>query len=332
MGSKTNPIEDEAADWMLRAQLGMDADERARWQTWLDRDPTHRAAYDRLALAWSALDQLAEAPAMLAMREQARRPVAANDDRPPRRWWGMAAAASLLLLAGGGWWWTQGAPEPLVFSTDHGAMRSLALTDGSQLTLDAESEISVIMTARRRLIRLDRGQAYFKVAHDAARPFVVIAGTRAVVALGTEFDVKARDGLITVALTQGRVRVGDARTDTAALRPDGGAAGTELSVGQTLSYDNRTGITRLTANSAEAAADWRAGRLHFDHTPLSSVVADINRYAPTPIRLSDPALGAWPVSGVFRADNAQGLLDALPLLFPLRVERRADVILIRHAE
>lgn len=332
MGSKTNPIEDEAADWMLRAQLGMDADERVRWQAWLERDPAHRAAYDRLAIAWSALDQLAEDPAMLAMREQARRPVAANDDRPPRRWRGLAAAASLLLMAGGGWWWTQSAPEPLVFSTGHGAMRNIALADGSQLMLDAESRISVTMTPRRRLIRLDRGQAYFKVAHDAARPFVVTAETRAVVALGTEFDVKARDGLITVALTQGRVRVGDARTDTAALRPDGGAAGTELSVGQTLSYDNRTGITRLTANSAEAAADWRAGRLHFDHTPLSSVVSDINRYAPTPIRLSDPALGAWPVSGVFRADNAQGLLDALPLLFPLRVERRADVILIRRAE
>lgn len=316
-------VEDAAADWLM-AEADGTCDTQAR-DAWLAADPQHGATYRRLARAWGMLDGLQDDPAMAAMRAQALEPVAR---RAP--WWGIALAASL--VAGMTGWWTlaQRDVAPMTYTSAHGQTRSLALADGSQIMLDADSAVSVTLSAGRRSISLDRGQAYFRVAHDTARPFVVTAGPRAVVALGTEFDVKRGAAQIAVALTQGRVRVGPA-DQAATMRPDRPGAGDELAVGQTLLFDTGTGATQITAAGATEAADWRAGRLHFDRTPLAQALADFNHYAPVPIQLADPHLASLPVSGVFRADNADGFVRALSLLFPIRVERRADRVMLSPA-
>jgi transmembrane sensor len=329
-------IDEAAADWLLRELDGLSPDELVQRDRWLAGHPGHGAALARLRQAWTAVGDLADDPQVVDMRAAALETTApatapATPAPPPRGparrgWLPWAAAASFALaFAAGGWIMLHPAtPAPLELVAGQGSPREFALADGSKVTLDAASRLAVTMDAGERHLRLEGGQAYFVVAHDAARPFVVEAGGRAVVALGTEFGVRQEQGVVTVALTQGRVRVGPADAGAAGLRPDTGAAGTELSPGQTLTFDPATGLATIARQQADAATDWRRGLLRFDHTPLASVIADFNRYGPDRLVLADPALGTLPVSGQFRSDNQAGLLRALPLLFPLKVARGAD--------
>jgi transmembrane sensor len=335
-------IAETAAGWLIRDMEGIDLAARREMERWLAQDPAHAAAFERMRRNWVAAGALGETPAIRKLREESLRPIAntvANDDNEglsaatvspaapqARRWAPWAIAASLIVALGAGGWLAIRPMEPsaLVLASGQGERRVFTLADGSQVTLDAKSRLSVRLTGAERRLTLDSGRAYFVVAHDPAHPFVVSAGNRSVVALGTEFGVQQDNGLVTVALTQGRVRVGDASAGSARLRPDTGEDGTELTAGQTLTFNTESGRTTILAMPAEAATGWRNGLLHFDHTPLAGVIAEFNRYGPARIDLVDPSLGSLPVSGQFRAENERGLLDALPLLFPVRVDYRAD--------
>jgi transmembrane sensor len=318
-----------AADWHLRLSLGLDAEQQARFDAWLAQSPAHGQAFAQIERAWQASGFLAQDPTIKALREKAMAPA------PSRRPWWLAVAASVaLLVAGGGAWWAiRPDADPVIeMGSGMGQTREFALADGSRVTLDAQSAVTARFGARSRVLELTKGRAFFAVAHDPARPFVVRAGSQAVVALGTHFDVRRDERGMSVALTEGRVRVGQAQGDCAALRPDSGAVGTELTAGQILFYDQASGVSRVMSGRAEQAAAWRSGRLHFDHTPLSGVVADFNRYGPAQIRLGDAGLGDLPVSGVFSASNQDGLLAALPALYPVRVERRGREIVLHRVK
>lgn len=319
----TTAIQHAAADWLLREINGLDAEGIEARDRWLAEHPDHRSIHAGLKRAWGALDAVADDPQILALREEALRP-----SRWSGRWWSLGLAASLVAGLTGWWGWSQREAPPMVYETGHAQTRDLALSDGSHILLDAESRVSVRMGKDLRAISLDRGQAYFTVAHAPQRPFVVTAGTRAIEALGTQFDVKRAAGRMTVALTQGRVRVGPADTAPDDLRPGSPGRGDELSAGQRLTFDTGTGVSTIAPDGALAASDWRQGRLHFDRTPLADVLADFNRHIPVPIRLADPQLGRLPISGIFSSDNAEGFLRALPLLFPLRVDHHRDVVIL----
>ena len=220
--------------------------------------------------------------------------------------------------------WPQG-PAPEAASTSHPTLvvsqpARQVLPDGSVVELKDGAVISVAFTADVRRVRLERGEAHFAVARNAALPFVVSAGDVAVRAIGTEFAVGLQGRRVDVLVTEGRVAVESATPGAPALaRLDAGqAAVVELAA--------LTSTTESTVPPDEQRSRlaWRVPRIELSRTPLAEVVACFNRYGSVRLELADPALGTLQLSGVLRPDSPHALLHILKNDFGLRENRRAD--------
>ncbi|MGA0607564.1 FecR family protein [Phenylobacterium sp. VNQ135] len=311
-------LHDIAAEWFARSR-GADwsAAEAERMEAWLAADPRHRASYDDVAEAWAASREIAASPAVRGLRGEA----LAAFRRPKRRrmpaWLQLAAAVLAFVVLGAGVLtatrFTSPTPDVQVYRTDVGERATVTLADGSQATLNTASALAVEYTPTRRGLRLISGEAWFDVAKNPSRPFVVTAGAHTVTATGTSFDVRLGTDRLAVAVSEGRVVV--AAADETPL--------TAVTAGQ----QAQVGGGRVTLSSGgPLAGDWRGGRLQFEAVTLAQAVAEMNRYRRTPIVLDDPGVGALRVSGVFEAGEDSGFLDALPLTHPVRVTPSAQAV------
>jgi len=322
-----DPLMEAAAEWLMREIDGLDASSLAARDAWLAASPDHAAAFARIRSGWDAAGLLVETPVV----QEARHTALSSQRRA--RWPVAVAACFALAMVGAAAWRTLDGSAPsierTVLETRLGEQANATLSDGSQITLDTDSRVETAFDAGHRNLVLVRGQAFFNVAHDRSRPFIVRAGEREVVAVGTRFDVFTEATRITVALTQGRVRVEPAGT---ASKPALQNEGTELGEGQTLVFQRTSGQTLITRDDQVAQTDWQQGRLHFNETPLGDAVARFNRYGSRRLVLDDPTLAAMPISGVFEARNGPAFAQALAALFPVTVETRSNAIVVRRIE
>ena len=170
---------------------------------------------------------------------------------------------------------------------------------------------------QQRRIELERGEAYFEVAREPARPFVVFAGNKRVVAVGTQFSVRREGDGITVAVTEGKVRI--EATDAPAT---GGSPEVFLTAG---TFATTSNSQVLVHDNAAATVDqllsWRTGYLAFENTPLDAAVAEFNRYNKLKIIIADPKLADLRIGGHFRSTNTDGFLWLLQTGFPVSVEK-----------
>jgi transmembrane sensor len=238
-----------------------------------------------------------------------------------RRGWAWAATcACVALLVGGGYgWhrWDNTASFMLDVATGHGETRAIALPDGSSVALNIDSTLQVRYYPRRREILLDKGEAFFQVAADAARPFTVDSGASQVKVVGTAFNVRAAPPRIVVKVLEGKVEV----------RPDRHASQGQvlrMGPGSGLSIDPATGQASSVLAAAATVGDWRTGQIQFQRTPLGDVAPELARYLGQPVVLAHQDLARQPVSGVLSTANPQLFLQALPELLPLRVQQTAD--------
>jgi transmembrane sensor len=306
MTSAPQSIRQDAADWLMRLQDSDSAGE-ADWiafDAWLSASPEHAAAYDEALAVWSDLGAMA--PALKAAA--APTPLAARA-RPSRRLvgWGIGAAAAAALAF---------AVTPLAISptktyeTGRGQTRTVALSDGSTIHMNAASKISVRMTGSARRVVMSDAQAVFDVAKDSRRPFLITVGDRTVRVVGTEFDVSQRGDALAVTVRRGVVEVRtDARSEAGAVR---------LVHGQRLEHDLGGG-SRVSAVNPDDAFAWRAGRLVYRDRPLAEVVAELNRQFDRDIRLADATTGRQRVSGVLVLDDEKAVIERLSLLAPVSV-------------
>jgi transmembrane sensor len=314
---------DAAAFWdsRLRSPLCTEAD-RAAFEDWRGRDPEHEAAFDRLQLGLRALHEAyTYDPELRAMRAEA----AAH--RPARRRLGIAAAVAAVILAGvggGAWWWRgaqPSAPQPVLtasapslYQTGVGERTTVILSDGSKVTLNTRSRLEVNYAPGRRDVTLAAGQAFFEVAKDAARPFVVRAGSRQVTALGTAFDVRLDARQVQVTLVEGRVTVAPIMAPVwNALVP----AERTLVPGEKLVAANNSYKADTSNANLSAETSWRQGRVVFEDTPLVAAVAEMNRYTPSPILIGDPSLDDIRVNGMFLTTQPMSFVGAITTYFPV---------------
>jgi transmembrane sensor len=173
--------------------------------------------------------------------------------------------------------------------------------------------VRVEFRGKERRVVLQHGQAFFEVAHDAARPFIVVADGARVRAIGTKFDVRHDSAAVRVTLLQGRVQVRGGHGSEAELAP-----------GQSVVAD-QSGVSRPVATNADAVASWTSGRITFSGAPLRDAVAEVNRYSKRKIVLT-PAdgLAAEPVSGVFEPGDTKTFIAALETVFDLKVAAEDD--------
>ena len=313
-----------AHDWHARIEAGeMTPAERQAFETWLAAAPRHRAAYERAAALWREVGGIERS----ALSPRSLRPLArerliawagrtSRDGRRPRRalrFAGGSAVIAALLLA----LLLTGLPGlPFSggerFETQIAETRSVALADGSRVTLGARSRVTVELEETRRLVRLRSGEAFFQVASDPTRPFVVEAGDTRVEALGTAFDLRYRDSGLRIAVAEGTVEVRTAGTK-------GAATSERLSAGQEIFADNQGALGDIAAIRPDAVGLWRHNRLVYTGARLSEVVADANRHHEDWIFLRDDTAAQLEITAVFDAGDIEGLLAALGEALPIAI-------------
>lgn len=320
--------QDAAFAWLAELNGGDTPPDRlAAFRAWEKADPAHGAAFARAQALWRDLDWSEALNAEVLETGASPRPTAsparrdAATRRSPqiRRWMaaGLSAAACLVLAVVGvpGFHWLLDAlPTRTVETvTGPGDIRRIDLADGSHVTLGGRSSLRIRMTRDRRLLELVDGDAYFEVAPDRERPFVVKAGDLTATALGTAFEVNRGSRRIQVSVTHGRVRAVAAKGDDATLTPGQRA---RLVAGQ-----NDLAVEPF---DPATAGRWRSKRAAFRNAPLQQVVEDLNRYHPAGVVLADPTLGDQPVSAAFRLDQMEVALDGVALSLDLAVRRDAQ--------
>lgn len=303
-------VETEAAHWLARQDGdGWNSTLQRELDAWLQADTRHRVAWLRLRAAWHRADGLAgHAP---------QRPAVPRRFLHPSMW---QIAAGLLLAIGLGALLTM-APagrRGLEYATRVGENRIVALGDGSRITLNTATRLRAARDGGRT-VWLERGEAYFDIAHDPAHPFIVEAGGSRITVLGTRFTVRHDEKGTRVLVEQGRVRVSEGRASVELVRNDEAT----LRGGQ---------IERSVHSDAQTGQRlaWREGRIVFDGTTLLDAAAEFNRYNERKLVVADPALGRLVIGGSFAPGNVDGFARLLEQGFGLHAERRGkDIVLSR---
>jgi transmembrane sensor len=306
---------------------------REAFERWRSQSPEHAAAYLRVQTANAWVQSLSDSAELQALRRETLGRVAEARLRSSRRLRRVSLAASLLLAAGVGilvlspdtgrrlFSDVRKAWAGDVYQTGIGQRSVVALDDGSVVTLNTDSRLSVHYRDDLRAVSLERGQALFKVAKDQTRPFVVTADGKRVTALGTEFDVRVTERLFEVTLLEGRVGVAPERGGASATGAV--AALAELRPGQQFVVaDSARPVVR--AADVRRVVSWRNGQIVFEDERLDFAVAEMNRYSRRKVVLGDPQLASLRISGAFNTGDTNTFVEALTSYFPIRRDLRDD--------
>ena len=301
-------IAEIACRWAAALDRGLAGAERAELAAWLEQDPRHRGALLRAQAALSLLDRGRALSGLDEGDQDAAR-------QPSRwRWWrvgGAAIAAALVAGVGIGLWPDRAAR----IDTALGEIRRMPLDDGSVAVVNSGTALRVVFTPARRNVELASGEAWFQVAHNPARPFVVASGPVRVQAIGTAFDVRRQGDAARVVVTKGVVRI---------WTEGSGVAPVDVRAGHAATIDarDRIAVRAVTAQTSDQQLAWRDGRIVLDDMTLGDAAAEFNRYNSDRLEVA-PALAGRRVVGWFRTYDMEGFANASAAMVGGRVERRS---------
>jgi transmembrane sensor len=356
MDSKHRQAERQAADWLCRRDSGQwSVSDESALEAWLEKSSVNAVAFVRLEAAWKQADRYkalgagfpprrAPAPEQLgaspffAERTAGPSPLQTlieeeePESRPPaarlRARWPFAIAASLAMMALAtvlAWQSNVFAPT---YRTPVGGFAQVPMTDGSRVTLNTDTEVRMSVTDTERSVKLERGEAFFEVARDSSRPFIVYAGTRRVMAVGTQFSVRRMGEDIRVVVTEGAVRMEEAASPQRSVIP----ADTLLEAGGVARADGKGIVVQSRPlEEVREALSWRAGLVIFRDVDLTEAVAEFNRYNAQKIVIQDPVLAAIRLSGKFKATNADAFVRLLEDGFPIEARQEGGRLLLTSA-
>lgn len=298
----------DASVWLARLQSdALTEADGLEFDAWLDAAPENRAAYVRALDLWQAFE--VAAPDIAAELAAGERRTALKRSGATRRWWvaagGVAVAATVAAAVMPGL--LMGSATAETFTTGKGERKRVTLADGSIVDINAETKLTVTLERGARKVEMAEGEAIFDVAHDAKRPFTVAAASRVVRVLGTQFDVRSRQGELTVTVARGKVQV----------NPQAAGRAFVLTPGQRLKVAS-SGHEDLRAVDPQEAFSWRSGRLIYRGESLGAVVADLNRQYVQQIEVTDPELARMPITGVIVLDEQPKVVERLSLMLPVR--------------
>lgn len=303
---------EDAADWLLRnREAGQPPAEKAAFAAWLDETPENRRAYEAAELLMGeARTAIASDPALADFEARPR-----SASKP--------VLGTLLALAMAGTLFV-GLDGPMRIRADAmagtGETPVFTLSDGSTVQLNASSAVAYDFTAGSRTVRLLRGQAYFEVARDPARPFTVEAGSTRVTALGTAFDVRLDAAGADVTVTHNAVLITDEGGAPAPLRLEQGERAVSARPGES---------RQVQRSDAATALAWRRGQLVVDDAPLSRVVEEMNRHFYGRIVIADGRLAQRRVSGTLAIADTDAALLHLQRALQVTTTRIGPLIVIR---
>jgi transmembrane sensor len=305
-------IDNIAALWAVRGDAAvLDAGEQAALDAWLASDPRCRGAYLRAQAGLRYLDQ---ARVVQDEAEPARTPPA-----PRRRPWARYAAGlgTLTPIAAAALFYVLSPPE---FSTDIGELRRIALADGSTATLNTDSNLDVAFIGNERRITLHRGEAWFQVAKDKSRPFVVQAGDVRIRATGTAFAVHRLDDGADVVVSEGTVL---AWVEGSNHPPASISAGRRITL-----HGADAGSARVEPVATATALAWREGGISLQGQTIAAAAGEFNRYNKVQIAVSDPAIARQHVVGYFQANRPRQFAEAAAMMSGATVRTSGDRIIL----
>jgi len=312
-------LEEEAVSWLVRLTSGnaTEADHRAA-QAWQQQSPAHQHAFEKAQRLWGGMEALRDS--LTSHDEQPEREFVSPQTgkaRPPirripfqRAWLGQAAiAASIAVLAFTFMVQTHVLTQwQADYYTDMGQQATWQLSDGSVVQLNTHAAVTIDYSDHTRHVHLLEGEAAFRVANDADRPFLVHANGGTVRAVGTEFLVNTTEEQAVVTVVEGVVDVTDEQQQDTPTR---------LTVGQRVRYGVESGISPVETVDLHVATAWQRGKLIFEATPLTKVVDQINRYRPGHIVILNDALESHEVSGVFDLDRLDAAVETIEKTLPV---------------
>lgn len=321
--SELNEIEARAADWIAerdRSDGRLSPERQAELDDWLSAATAHRVAFLRLDQAWQRAERLralqSAAPAFH---------IPPTPRRGVRTWlsWPAlqrgAAGLSLATVALVAGLHFSGKPQTLDYTTARGQRESVTLADGSRLTLNTATELRTAVTTQAREVWLEHGEAFFDIAHDAKRPFVVHAGKQTVTVLGTKFSLLREGDKLRVAVLEGRVQVQAEQSNrpTVLARADTALA----DAGNLL-------VTKVSPQQLSASLGWLQGKLVFNEISLAEAARQFNRYGSKQLVIKDAAAARILIGGVFDAANVESFARLLHAGFGLQVQVEGEEIQI----
>jgi len=345
-------IAEQAADWLVANDEGLDARESAALAAWLKVSPVHVEEFLRVSMIARDLREARTDPeySLETVLAQAQ----SDDDTPVRPLWprvvapvsgmssrrwltaavAIAAVVGLSLGLPSLWRVRPVAPLPvgvgttaLHFETGHGEQLSRRLEDNSVLHLNTDSTVTIRFSKTQRLVTLTSGQAEFEVAHDPARAFRVLTGSAEVVAIGTQFDVRLEEDSTVVTVIEGRVAVGPSpMLEKRGTNPNDAPRYVHVGADQQIRVTEAEWPATPISVDAQHTTAWLHREIVFDHEPLERVAAEFNRYAPKPIEIATPALRNLQISGAFATDDTDAFIAFLRTLKGVRVEVTATRI------
>jgi transmembrane sensor len=291
----------EAAAWLARLHgPGRNAEFEAGLQRWLREQPANARAFERMTDSWELATSVAAGH--LPRRTVRERPATSL------RWALVAGVAAIGILVAVAVHLMARAPS---YATLVGEQRTVRLDDGSRISLNSLSRIVVDYSRRERLIRLEEGEAYFEVASNPRRPFVVLAGSREVTAVGTTFTVRQEPDRFEVTLLEGKVIVSSEEhaSPTVTLQP-----------GQRLTWHAQS-EPRIDTPAPASVAAWRRGEIMLDRTTLAEAAREMNRYDQTRLVIDDAAVAGLLIGGIFRTGDNLSFARAMAEMHHLRLVR-----------
>lgn len=309
-------IETRAAEWIVASRVRDDWDDAkaADLETWLAQSPAHAIAYLRLENAWGRTARLA------ALRPPRRH--FALREILPRVWPTAVKATAILAVAVMGYFALPSQrPHERTYATALGGHDVLKLPDGSQVELDTDTVLRVSLDDKRK-VWLDKGQAYFQIAHDPAHPFTVTAANRKVTVLGTKFLMRQEPQRLEVSVMEGRVRLessegtGQQRSALLTLGDDAVATQTAMVV------------TRKTPRARKEEMAWRRGLLIFDQQTLEQAAAELNRYNTRKLVIADKETANLIIGGTFRTNDVEAFTRVVREILGVQTNTRGNDIVI----
>lgn len=311
-------IHEEAAAWILRMESSnLGAQEENELRVWVSQSPLHLQILQDTAEVWDRMDIMAGLSELLPLER-------AENEEPsvkmaPKK---ITAFASLFLgVLFLGVIVSQWGSQTTEYETGVGRLDTVKLQDGSAITLNTATKLKTAITAEHRNIELVQGEAFFEVAHDPNKPFIVTAGNTRVEAIGTAFSVQLLGNEVEVAVTEGKVRV--TRMTSSTEREQIAPAPFYMQGGEIVQIKPAKAeqIRTIKPEQIAQVLMWQQRMLVFNGQPLSDVISEFSRYTDTRIDITDQQTAAIRVGGYFRSDDLDGMLKSLKENFGIQIER-----------
>jgi transmembrane sensor len=291
---------------ILRDQRPLDLDLRAEIEEWTELDKRNKGALLSAEAAWAALDFIGDDAA---------------DPTPARKRWPafLAGGAATGIAATLAFFFVPASSAPEQFSTMKGEMRRIPLTDMSSALVSSDSKVITRFTPEVRTVELVKGEAWFKVAKNRVRPFVVERGSFRVEAVGTAFSVTDEGESVQVLVTEGIVKVWNTQHPERIIRVAKGS-------GVRMDKNGRDTVIASSADDVDRKLSWRTGRLELAGEPLSYAIAEMNRHNRMTIHVGNARITDKKLYGAFRLDDPEGFARTAADVLDVRIRTQTDSI------